>query len=156
MEKKCFLYGVILKGGQLVLQKLMLEQNQTKSFTQEEHLHMLSHAAGVVTETIPKTAIALSTLKTKYTEIAKQTGHTMIKRYSWLAERKTFAGTAVPSAVTSHVAAVVSASATICTAIDDCDNLDDFMALWTVPESGNAPIDDWPTANDAVAAYKRI
>jgi hypothetical protein len=30
------------------------------------------------------------------------------------------------------------------------------MALWTVPESGNAPIDDWPTANDAVAAYKRI
>jgi len=113
-------------------------------------------SAGVVTETIPKTAIALSTLKTKYTEITKQTGHMMIKRYSWLAERKTFAGTAVPSAVTSHVAAVVSASATICTAIDDCDNLDDFMALWTVPESGNAPIDDWPTANDAVAAYKRI
>ena len=113
-------------------------------------------SAGVVTETIPKTAIALATLKTKYTEQTKQNGHTMIKRYSWLAERKTFSGTAVPSAVTSHVAAIVSASQTICTAIDDCGNLNDFMALWTVPESGNAPIDDWPTASNTVAAYKRI
>ena len=113
-------------------------------------------SAGVVNETIPKTAIALATLKTKYTEQTKQTSHMMIKRYSWLAERKTFAGTAVPSAVTSHIAAIVSASQTICTKIDNCSDLDALMALWTVPESGNAPIDDWPTASNTVAAYKRI
>jgi len=50
----------------------------------------------------------------------------------------------VPSAVTQYRSDVRAASNTIETAIDAASDITAFMALWDVPEDGNAPIDDWP------------
>jgi len=52
----------------------------------------------------------------------------------------------VPSAVTQYRSDVRAASNTIETAIDAASDMTAFMALWDVPEDGNAPINDWPDA----------
>ena len=52
----------------------------------------------------------------------------------------------VASAVTQYRSDVRAASNTIETAIDAASDMTAFMALWDVPEDGNAPINDWPDA----------
>jgi flagellar hook assembly protein FlgD len=59
---------------------------------------------------------------------------------------------AIPSAITTYRSAVRTATGTIETAINACDDLDDFKALFVVPmdsqdppqPTGNAPIYDFP------------
>ena len=57
-----------------------------------------------------------------------------------------------PSALTCEIdeqtatyrAAVLSACSTIEGKIGACNTMDDFKALFTKPDGGNAPINDWP------------
>lgn len=112
-------------------------------------------SAGVVTETIDKKAdLDLDTLKAKWTLETKQEAQRLISQFSWMAERKTFTNKAIDSDVSTYVAAVISDCATICGKIDGVDTNAKLAALWTEPESGNAPINDWPSDSD-VTAYKR-
>ena len=112
-------------------------------------------SAGVVTETIDKKAdLDLDTLKAKWTLETKQEAQRLISQFSWQAERKIFANTAVDSDVTTYVAAVVSDCATICGKIDGVDTNAKLAALWVVPDGGVAPINDWPDDSD-VTTFKR-
>ena len=70
----------------------------------------------------------------------------LIKAYSWLAERKTFANTAIPSAVTTYVAAVRSAASTGKTNIANAANVD------AVASAVNGV--SWPD-NSNVTSYQR-
>ena len=55
----------------------------------------------------------------------------MLQGFNWLIARKVTADTAVPSAVVSYMAAVRTAHASICTAIDNASDIDAFIALHT-------------------------
>ena len=86
--------------------------------------------------------------------IAKVNAQRLISQFSRMAERKTVTNKAIDSDGSTYVAAVISNCATICGKIDGVDTNAKLAALWTEPESGNAPINDWPSDSD-VTAYKR-
>lgn len=50
----------------------------------------------------------------------------------------------IPSAVKTYRAEVRKKSTVIEGSIDSCTTLDEFMALFTAPEGGVAPINNWP------------
>ena len=80
----------------------------------------------------------------------KTTARTKLSDSDWYVTRKSEAGTAIPSSVTTYRTAVRTACKTIEDAITACDTLAKFMALYDVPVdkdgnvTGNAPIHDWP------------
>ena len=100
----------------------------------------------IVTESYNPSGRTLSTVKTEQTIIAKAKAHLLIKGYRWLIERKIYTDTAIPSAVTTYVAAVRSSCGTICTNIADAANVDAVKAA-----VDNAA---WASDTNAVA-YRR-
>jgi hypothetical protein len=80
----------------------------------------------------------------------KETAGGILSKSDWYVTRKTDAGTAIPSTVTDYRTAVRAKSKTIEDAINACDTLAKFMALYETPvdsngnPTGNAPIHDWP------------
>ena len=89
-------------------------------------------------------------LKTNWIAQTKTTGNSLLTSTDWYVTRKAEASTAIPSAITTYRSAVRTATGTIETAINACDDLDDFKALFVVPmdsdnnPTGNAPIYDFP------------
>ena len=77
-----------------------------------------------VIESYSPNARTLSTVKTEQTAGIKNTAHSLIKGYRWLVERKIYTDTAIPSAVTTYIAAVRSSCATICTNIANASDVD--------------------------------
>ena len=100
-----------------------------------------------VTETYSPSARTLSTVKTEQTTAMKDKAHGLIREYRWLVERKIYADTAIPNAVTTYVAAIRSNCATICANIANAANVD---AVKSAVDNGA-----WASNTDAVA-YKRI
>ena len=84
----------------------------------------------------------------------------MISLYSWLAERKTFSNTAIPSAVSTYVAAVRTAANSMATEIDKVSSISDLKLLFidTYNDKGEktatAVMNDWPSDKD-VKSYVR-
>ena len=80
----------------------------------------------------------------------KQMARGLLQKTDWYVIRKSEAGTAIPSSVTTYRTAVRTACKTIEDAITACDTHAKFMALYDVPvdgkgvPTGNAPINDWP------------
>ena len=80
----------------------------------------------------------------------KQMARGLLQKTDWYVIRKSEAGTAIPSSVTTYRTAVRTACKTIEDAITACDTHAKFMALYDVPvdgkgvATGNAPINDWP------------
>ena len=89
-------------------------------------------------------------LKTNWIAQTKTTGNSLLASTDWYVTRKAEASTAIPSAITTYRSAVRTATGTIETAINACNDLDDFKALFVVPmdsdnnPTGNAPIYDFP------------
>ena len=91
-------------------------------------------------------------LKTNWIAQTKTTGNSKLASSDWYVTRKSETDTAIPSAITTYRSAVRTATGTIETAINACDDLDDFKALFVVPmdsqdppePTGNAPIYDFP------------
>ena len=91
-------------------------------------------------------------LKTNWIAQTKSSGNSKLASTDWYVTRKAETDTAIPSAITTYRTAVRSATGTIETAINACDDLDDFKALFVVPmdsqdppePTGNAPIYDFP------------
>ncbi len=82
------------------------------------------------------TAKALAGLKTKHKEIIKSQAATELANTDWYITRKADAGTAVPSAVTTHRAAVRTKSGEMETAIDNAANVDALAALYQYVNTG--------------------
>jgi hypothetical protein len=89
-------------------------------------------------------------LKTNWIAQTKTTGNSLLTSTDWYVTRKAEASTAIPSAISTYRSAVRTATGTIETAINACNDLDDFKALFVVPmdsdnnPTGNAPIYDFP------------
>ena len=89
-------------------------------------------------------------LKTNWIAQTKTTGNSKLASTDWYVTRKAETSTAIPSAITTYRSAVRTATGTIETAINACNDLDDFKALFVVPmdsdnnPTGNSPITDFP------------
>ena len=91
---------------------------------------------------------------------ADRSAHGMIKGFGWLVQRKVTADTAIPSDVTTYMAAVRTAHASICTAIDNAGDMDAFIVLHTNEYNDDGSlktvqkINDWPDDYE-VEGYRR-
>ena len=89
-------------------------------------------------------------LKTVAKNKATSNANSLLQGFNWLIQRKVTADTAIPSAVVTYMAAVRTAHASICTAIDNASDIDAFKVLHTTAynEDGSvktvAKVDDWP------------
>ena len=89
-------------------------------------------------------------LKTVAKNKATKDANSLLDGFNWLIARKVTADTAVPSAVVTYMAAVRTAHASICTAIDNASDIDAFKVLHTTEynEDGSvktiAKVEDWP------------
>ena len=91
---------------------------------------------------------------------ADKSAHGFIKGFGWLIQRKVTADTAIPSDVATYMAAVRTAHASICTAIDNADDMDAFIVLYTNEYNDDGSlktvqkINDWPDDYE-VEGYRR-
>ena len=99
-----------------------------------------------VTESYSPSARTLSTVKAEQTLILNNEASALIKPYFWLAERKVFADTDIPDAVTSYVGNVRTACSTATTNVSNASDVD---AVATAV--GNV---SWPD-NSSVTSYAR-
>ena len=87
-------------------------------------------------------------LKTLKKEIIKQQASGLLTPTDWYIIRKADAGTAVPSAITTHRAAVRTKSGEMETAIDNASDVDALAALYEYTEqedgSHTRPLGEWP------------
>ena len=95
--------------------------------------------------------VILEGLKTQYQKRCKRQAHSCIQSYHWLVERYIYDNTkSIPSDVSTYVKDVRSACEAICTAIENCSDLDAFKVLFedTRNEAGEttkiAVVNDWP------------
>ena len=99
-------------------------------------------------------------LKTLAKEKADVNANSLCQGFNWLIQRKVTADTAIPSAVVTYMAAVRTAHASICTAIDNASDIDAFKVLNTTEynEDGSvktiAKVEDWPD-DSGVKGYRR-
>ena len=90
-------------------------------------------------------------LKTVWIEKTKETAQKKLNKHDWMITRKSEKGTAIPSNVTTYRDAVRTKCDSIETAINNCSNLTQFMALFDTPVDSdgnptgdNPPIFDFP------------
>jgi hypothetical protein len=89
-------------------------------------------------------------LKSIWVAQTKTSANSKLASSDWYVTRKAETDEAIPSTITKYRTAVRTASGTIETAINGCDDLDAFKALFVVPTdsdnnpTGNAPIYDFP------------
>ena len=91
-------------------------------------------------------------LKTLWIEKTKETANNLLSKWDWQVVRKSEKNIAIDNNVSTYRDAVRTKCASIETAINNCSNLTQFMALFVVPvdnskppkPTGNAPIYDFP------------
>jgi len=89
-------------------------------------------------------------LKSIWVAQTKTTAQEKLNKHDWMIIRNSEKGTTIPSDVTTYRDAVRTKCASIETAINNCSNLTQFIALFDVPvdsdknPTGNAPIHDFP------------
>ena len=98
------------------------------------------------------TAKALAGLKTKHKKKIKQQAATELANTDWYVTRKADAGTAIPSAITTHRAAVRTRSEEMETLINNAANVDALATLYAYvntadegdPKVMERPLGEWP------------
>ena len=90
-------------------------------------------------------------LKSIWIAKTKEIAQYKLNKHDWMITRKAEKGTEIPSDVTTYRDAVRTKCASIETAINNCSNLTQFMALFDAPVDSdgnptgdNAPINDFP------------
>tara|TARA_R100000988_G_scaffold94284_1_gene58915 strand:+ start:222 stop:797 length:576 start_codon:yes stop_codon:yes gene_type:complete len=89
-------------------------------------------------------------LKSIWIAQTKATAQEKLNKHDWMIVRNAEKSTAIPSDVTTYRDAVRTKCTSIETAINNCSNLTNFIALFDVPvdsdgmPTGNAPINDFP------------
>jgi len=84
----------------------------------------------------------------------------LLKGFGWLIQRKVTASVAIPSAVTTYMAAIRTDHGNICTAIDGANTMAKFIALHTTTYNADntvnviAKTQSW-TSDANVKAYRR-
>ena len=86
--------------------------------------------------------------------------HGLIKGFGWLMQRKVSADKAIPSAITTYIAAVRTAHESIATAIAACNTMTKFIAIHTDEYNDDRSlktvrkVNDWPD-DYGVKEYRR-
>ena len=99
-------------------------------------------------------------LKSNAKNKATTSANGYLQGFDWLIQRKVTANTAIPSAVTTYMAAIRTDHGNICTALDAAADIDAFIALHTTTynEDGTvnviAKTQSW-TSDANVKAYRR-
>jgi len=99
-------------------------------------------------------------LKTQAKDRATNNANGLLQGFNWLIQRKVTADTAIPSAVVTYMAAVRTAHASICTAIDNASDIDAFKVLHTTEDNEDGSVktvdkvDDW-TDDSGVKGNRR-
>jgi hypothetical protein len=99
-------------------------------------------------------------LKSNAKNKATTSANGYLQGFDWLIQRKVTANTAIPSAVTTYMAAIRTDHGNICTALDAAADMDAFIALHTTTynEDGTvnviAKTQSW-TSDANVKAYRR-
>ena len=89
-------------------------------------------------------------LKSNWIAQTKTTANSLLAKSDWYVTRKSESDVAIPTDISTYRTAVRTATGTIETAINNCDDLDAFKALFVVPmdsdnnPTGKAPIYDFP------------
>jgi len=94
--------------------------------------------------TYSATELGLEELKTQHIISAKSAARAMLAVSDWQIIAKTERDREIDEATTTYREAVLSACDLIETKISSCNSLNEFKALFIIPEDGNAPIHDWP------------
>ena len=89
--------------------------------------------------------VAVEGLKTKLIRTVKQQAAGELQNTDWYVVRKADAGTSVPSAITTHRAAVRTKCAQMETAITNASNTAAIETLYTRDADGVRPLGDLPT-----------
>ena len=88
-------------------------------------------------------------LKSIWINQTKATAQEKLNKHDWMITRKSEKGTDIPSDVTTYRDAVRTKCASIETAINNCSNLTQFMALFDAPiDSNGNPTGDNPPIHD--------
>ena len=99
-------------------------------------------------------------LRTIAKQKADTTAYSMLRRFSWLVERKITADVEIPSEVTTFMKSVRDAHKSICDSIDACNSMSKFVAIHTdeYNEDGSlktiAKVNDWPDDYDMKSYYR--
>ena len=90
-------------------------------------------------------------LKSIWVAQTKTAAQEKLNKHDWMITRKSEKDIAIPSDVTTYRDAIRTKCASIETAINNCSNLTQFMALFDAPVDGDGnltgdpvPINDWP------------
>jgi hypothetical protein len=83
-------------------------------------------------------------LKSIWVAKTKTTANGLLASSDWYVTRKAETDEAIPSTITTYRTAVRTASGTIETAINGCDDLDAFMALFEGEDGGNPVMNNFP------------
>ena len=91
----------------------------------------------------------------KNKEKCKQKAYGRIELFNWLVQRYVYDNSkTIPDAVVTYVASVRANCNTICTAIDNCNNLDDFKTVYGKIYNEDGEYYTWPDYTD-VKQYER-
>ena len=98
----------------------------------------------------------LSILKPYHKEKCKQKAYRKIELFNWLVQRYVYDNSkTIPDAVVKYVASVRDNCNTICTAIDNCNNLDDLKIVYRKIYNDSEEHYRWPDYTD-VKQYERV
>ena len=99
-------------------------------------------------------------LKSNAKNKATASANGYLQGFDWLIQRKVTANTAIPSAITTYMAAIRTDHGNICTALDAASDMDAFIALHTTTYNADntvnviAKTQSW-TSDANVKAYRR-
>ena len=99
-------------------------------------------------------------LKSNAKNKATASANGYLQGFDWLIQRKVTANTAIPSAITTYMAAIRTDHGNICTALDAAADMDAFIALHTTTYNADntvnviAKTQSW-TSDANVKAYRR-
>jgi hypothetical protein len=103
-----------------------------------------------VSEEIDGETVVTKGLKSKAIDMVKAQAAGLLSPTDWYVTRKAETDAEIPADVLTYRDAVRTASGAIESAIEACDTLEAFTALYETPvdadnnPTGNAPINDWP------------
>jgi len=108
-----------------------------------------------VNEEFSTTEKHLSVLKPYHKEKCKQKAYGKIELFNWLVQRYVYDNSrTIPDVVVTYVASVRTHCNTICTAIDNCNNLDNFKIVYEKIYNNSGEYYTWPDYTN-VKQYER-
>ena len=91
------------------------------------------------------TAKDLDQLKTNHKEVINSQAGGLLSDTDWYVIRQADGGTAMPSNIKTHRAAIRTKANEMCSLIDGAKSVDALAALYVYDEEGNRPLGEFPT-----------